>query len=103
MTTVTVTIDDKKAKILKKSTIRFKMQPKVLLLAPKNNLVTQENSDIKWVVMHSLEKNHELYNLVVVKLTEQETLEGPTIDNHSGNDAFTFPWYKLKRDNHGSV
>jgi hypothetical protein len=62
MTTLTVTIDDRKAKALKSKAEHYGLPLEDLLVASIENLVTQPEPDFERVVKHVLTKNRELYH-----------------------------------------
>ena len=61
MTTLTVTIADRKAKALKSKAERYGLPLEDLLVASIENLVTQPEPDFERALKHVLDKNHELY------------------------------------------
>jgi hypothetical protein len=61
MTTLTVTIDDRKAAALKDRAEHFGLPLEDLLMASIENLVTQPEKEFERVVKHVLAKNRELY------------------------------------------
>jgi hypothetical protein len=61
MTTLTVTIDDRKAAALKDRAEHFELPLEDLLVASIENLVTQPEKEFEQAVKHVLDKNRELY------------------------------------------
>jgi hypothetical protein len=61
MTTLTVTIDDRKAMALKDKAEHYGVPLKDLLAASIENLVTQPEEEFERAVKHILGKNRELY------------------------------------------
>lgn len=62
MTTLTVTIDDRKAKALKSKAEHYGLPLEDLLVASIENLVTQPEPDFERAVKRVLAKNRELYH-----------------------------------------
>jgi hypothetical protein len=61
MTTLTVTIDDRKASALKEKAEHFGMPLEDLLIASIETLVTQPEKEFEQAVKYVLDKNRELY------------------------------------------
>ncbi len=61
MTTLTVTIDDRKAAVLKNKAEHYGLPLEDLLVASIDNLVTQPDPDFERAVKQVLDKNSELY------------------------------------------
>lgn len=61
MTTLTVTIDDRKAVMLKDKAEHYGLPLEELLVASIENLVSQPESEFEQAMKHVLGKNRELY------------------------------------------
>ncbi|MCP5053782.1 MAG: DNA-binding protein [bacterium] len=61
MTTLTITIDDRKAAALKDKAEHYGLPLEELLVASMENLLTQPEPDFERAMKHVLTKNNELY------------------------------------------